>query len=183
MLLAVMVSVVQMRITPMRTVIKTTLLFVAGCGSALTDSVPREAPVAGGTAVETVRIDFWNLSRTAAVDVEFFAANEPLATLPDDLWVPAYRVTASVGVAGTGILEPGNQDSIEFACMPGLTVGTAGGRFLDNETGEFIGSGTARWVQEQPLGLCGSTVTLVFTSNDNGLVTRLYVGPLVPQAP
>lgn len=166
----------------MRIFIAFSLIFFVGCGTQGTNSVPRETPGAEGPMQKTVTVDFWNLSTAEAVDVEFFAANEPLAMVPDDLLVPAHRVTASIGVAGTGILEPGNRDSIEFPCTDALTIGTAGGRFLDNETGEFIGAGTPRWVQEQPLGLCGSTVTLIFTSNANGLVTRLYVGPLMPQS-
>ena len=155
-------------------------MLLAGCGLQLPGSVPRETPE---LVPDTVLVQFWNLSPDLAVDVEFFVTSEPAPAIPNDLFLPANRITASIGVAGTGILEPGKEDSIEIPCTQTLTLGTSGGRFLDNDTGEVVGHGTPRWVQEHPLGLCDSVVTVVFTSNENGLVTRLFVGPIVPAAP
>lgn len=156
------------------------------CSVDIGEAVPRSAPGIDETDQALVRVRFLNLTSANAVDVEFYASNEPVATLPDDLFVPANRITASIGVAGTGILQPANQDTIEFPCTPTLTLGTLGGSFVDNETGEPRGTGTARWAQEQPLGLCGGVVTFVYSSNDeqdDAFRTRLFIGPLLLDAP
>ena len=156
------------------------------CSVDVGEVVPRSAPGIEETDQTVVRIRFLNLTSANAVDVEFYASNEPVATLPDDLFVPANRITASIGVAGTGILQPANQDTIGFPCTSTLTLGTLGGSFVDNETGEPHGTGTARWIQEQPLGLCGGIVTFVYSRNDeldDAFRTRLFIGPLLLDAP
>lgn len=161
-------------------------LIPLACSVDIGEAVPRSAPGIEETDQAVVRVRFLNLTSANAVDVEFYASNEPVATLPEDLFVPANRITASIGVAGTGILQPANQDAIDFPCTPTLTLGTQGGSFVDNETGEPRGMGTARWAQEQPLGLCGGVVTFVYSSNDeqdDAFRTRLFIGPLLLDAP
>ena len=161
-------------------------LLPLACSLDIGEAVPRSAPGIEETDQAVVRVRFLNLTASNAVDVEFFATNEPIATLPDDLFLPANRITASIGVAGTGILEPANQDTIDFPCTPTLTLGTLGGSFVDNETGEPLGMGTARWAQEQPLGLCGGVVTFVYSKNneqDGSFRTRMFIGPLLLDAP
>jgi hypothetical protein len=125
---------------------------------------------------EIVRVRFANLTTQEAVDVEFFASNEPLENLPDDLLLPEHQVTASIGVAGTGIIEPGGQDVIEFPCTPNLTLGTRGGSFVDNETGEPRGAGTPRWAQQGPLALCGAVVMFRFSGDGVDFTTTLTIG-------
>ncbi len=154
-----------------------------GCAVDLTEAIPRSTPDDEPADETVVRVRFWNLTGSEAVDVEFFATNQPLVHLPDDLFVAANRITASVGVAGTGIIQPVSQDTIEFPCSPALTIGTAGGSFIDNETGELHGMGTARWAQEGPLGLCGGTVTFLFLTQEDQFTTKLFVGPLLPAPP
>ncbi len=125
---------------------------------------------------DVVRIRFRNFTLNEAVDVEFHAANEPLENVPDDLFIPALRVTTSVGVAGTGIIQPRHEDVIEFPCTPDLTIGTSGGSFVDQETGEPRGVGIPRWMQEGPLVLCGNTVTFEFTDDGVDFTTFITIG-------
>ncbi len=153
---------------------------VAGCSVEMMADMPL---LGGGTqtaedmvAEDMVMIGFRNLAISEAVDVEFYATNEPLENLPDDLFVAENLVTANLGVAGTGIVEPWRQDVIEFPCTSSLTVGTRGGNFMDSESGEPRGTGSARWAQEGPVGLCGSIVTFEFSGSDGDFTTTLKIG-------
>ena len=56
------------------------------------------------------------------------------------------------------------------------TVGTLGGVFLNNDTGEILGMGTLRWIGEGQAGLCGSIVTFDFTGVDGEFTTQIRVG-------
>ena len=125
---------------------------------------------------DVVTLRFRNSTLDEAVDVEFYATNEPLANIPDDLFVPQNLVTASLGVAGTGIVTPLREDLITFPCSLDLTIGTLGGRFLDNETGEARGQGVRRWLEERPLGLCGTVVTFEYAGDDGVFTTILQLG-------
>ena len=127
------------------------------------------------TATE-VLIRFRNFSPIDAVNVEFFATNETLGTVPDDLFVDDHRTNANIGVAGTGILEPAHSDAIVFPCTEDLVIGTTGGTFSDNDTGEVRGTGDRRWAQAKAIGLCGRTVTFEFAPDDVGFLTRMTIG-------
>lgn len=116
--------------------------------------LPIESPV--------VTVHFRNLTSNTAVDVEFFLTKEPVGTLPDDLLQEPFRRRAEIGVAGTGIIEPRTEDIVTIECGPHLILATAGGRFLDNDSGEQVGTGPARWVQESALGICGHSVAFDF---------------------
>lgn len=124
---------------------------------------------------EVVTVRFNNFSAEEAIDVEFFVTTDELTTLPEQLFTEANRNTASIGVAGTGIIEPLFRDIIELPCSPTLTLGTSGGRFLDNETGELRGRGQPRWVQEDALGLCGGTITFEYAREAELFVTRVRI--------
>lgn len=151
-------------------------LFAAGgCGIEFT--TPRDLPndgVMGAPEVVTVR--FRNFSLEMAVNVQFHATNEVLAVLPDDLLVDANLISSMIGVAGTGIIQPLRFDVIEFECTGNLRIGTLGGVFLDNDTGEVLGMGTVRWIGEGQAGLCGSIVTFDFTGAEGEFTTQLRVG-------
>lgn len=125
---------------------------------------------------DAVIVRFRNLALSDAVNVEFYATNEPLETVPGDLFLPDNLVTASIGVAGTGIVQPRTEDAIVLPCTANLTVGTAGGSFADNESGEPRGLGAPRWAQEGPLALCGAVVTFEFSGDDAGFITILTIG-------
>jgi len=150
-------------------------LFV-GCDTGF--PVGGEGPPGGEppSTTDTVTIRLINLNGAEAVEVEFFATNAPISVLPDELFVAENRIQASIGVAGTGILEPFAEDMIQIACTMSLSVGTFGGTFLDNETGDVLGMGQPRWAQDAPLGLCGGTVTFVYHKNDDGFLTTLLIG-------
>lgn len=124
---------------------------------------------------DVVTVRFNNFSAEEAIDVEFFVTTEELTSLPEQLFTEANRNTASIGIAGTGILEPLFRDIIELPCSPTLSLGTSGGRFLDNETGELRGRGQPRWVQEDALGLCGGTITFEYARDAELFVTRVLI--------
>ncbi len=128
------------------------------------------------TTLEVVTIRFRNLTADEAVNVEFHASQEPLESLPEDLFAEEYLVTTSIGIAGTGIIRPWQEDVIEFSCTANLTIGTPGGSFVDDESGEPRGIGVPRWVQEGPLALCGSVVTFEFSGDGIDFTTSLIIG-------
>jgi len=142
---------------------------LGGCGFDLSSLPLPDAPVPTddgapnpdpSTTIVTVR--FRNLAVVEAVNVEFYAANTPLDSVPDDLFVEGNLVTSSIGVAGTGIIEPLREDVLNFPCTSDLVLGTLGGSFLDNETGDLLGMGNQRWAQDSALGLCGREVLLEY---------------------
>ena len=126
-----------------------------------------QSPADTGASEGMVKIRFRNLLILEAVDVQFYVADTALSNLPDDLFLPENLVTASIGVAGTGIVQPQKDDVIELPCTDNLTIGTQGGRFTDNETGEPRGTGAPRWVQEGPVELCGSIVSFEFSAGES----------------
>lgn len=138
-------------------------------------SDPGQPPDPGRVSPAEVLVRFQNYAESDAVDVEFFAANDSLVDLPADLFQEIHHVTASVGIAGTGIIQPQRSDAITFPCTSELVLGSAGGSFFDNETGEPRGAGAARWVREGPLALCGHAVTFEFRPNEEGFDTFVRV--------
>jgi len=150
------------------------LLAATGCGTAL----PGFDELAPGTDVgrqadQVVTIAFRNLATTEAVNVEFHTATAPLASLPDDLFVEQNSVTINIGIAGTGLLFPGATDILELPCNANLIIGTAGGKFLDNETGELLGRGQPRWLDATSVGLCGAIVGFTFEPVGDTFVTNV----------
>ncbi len=127
-------------------------------------------------ADDVVAVAFRNLTTTDAVNVEFYATSDPLVALPDGLFLPGNLVSAHIGVAGTGIVRPLSNDVIEFPCDENLVIGTLGGTFSDDESGEFRGTGERRWAEAGPLGLCGNVVTFEFASEGGTFTTNVRVG-------
>jgi len=150
------------------------LTALAGCGLDIAGSI-LVSPTGNGPDPDTVTIVFRNQTVTDAVDVQFFASNAILLNVTQELFVDANKVVSSIGVAGTGIIQPGDADVISLPCANDLSVGTAGGRFLDNETGAVSGQGIMRWVQERPLGLCGGVVRLDFYEDGANFRTSIRV--------
>lgn len=153
------------------------LMFTCGCTiSVMPDLGP---PSSGGGAGggdgpdATVTVRFRNLTTSDAVDVEFFATNEPLDNLPDDLFLDSNSVTASIGLAGSGLVGPGQEDEIEFPCTEDLVLGTLGGTFLDDESGETQGTGDQRWSEEGPQFSCGTTIVFEYSTVGDTFVTQL----------
>lgn len=150
---------------------------VAGCEVDL--SAPRpsdpEVPDVPDDPGGVVFIAFSNLSPTEAVDVQFHATNDPLAVLPDDLFVEETAASAGIGVAGTGIIQPLDDDLIVFPCTANLSMGTAGAIFLDNDSGETRGVAAMRWLQDRPLNLCGRLVTFEFAGAEGNFTVSVSV--------
>jgi hypothetical protein len=122
---------------------------------------------------EFVTIRFINASSDQAVQVEFYATNEPLEAIPDELFADdTYLVNQSIGVAGSGLLEPQSGDEIDFECTETLTIGTLGGEFRDNETGEVLGRGNEVYKAPGGFSLCGGTAVFTYSSAGDEYVTR-----------
>jgi hypothetical protein len=154
------------------------LVLFSGAGCSL-DWPSVEEPTADQQNVlspDEVLVRFRNHLTSEAVDVQFYATNEPLGMVPDDLFVEANLVTRSIGLAGRGIIEPRTQDAITFPCTSNLTIGTLGGAFADAETGDALGQGVPRWAQEEPLGLCGTEIAFEFMPGTDGYITRIRFG-------
>jgi len=159
------------------------ILAVGGTGCALdfplvdpTTAPPDDPAQAAEPPTTVVTIRFRNLAVDEAVNVEFYATNDPLVALPDDLFVEANLVTVSIGIAGMGLLEPLSEDTLEFPCTEHLVVGTLGGTFLDNETGERRGAGVTRWAENVALGLCGHKILFEFVNEFGTFTTRVAIG-------
>lgn len=127
-----------------------------------------------GTSGQLV-VRFRNYLTAEAVRTQFYASTEPLGTIPDDLFVEENLVTANIGLAGSGLLEPLSEDSIALTCTGDITVGTLGGEVLDPESGEVLGQGEMRWVEEAPLGLCGGVVTINYIQDEDGYDARITI--------
>lgn len=124
-----------------------------------------------------VLVRFRNFASVEAVNAEFYVAAGPLAEIPDDLFVPENLVMADLGVAGTGILEPFDTDTLLLPCTPDLVIGTTGGTFSDNGSGEVRGVGDPRWVQAAAVGFCGREVIFDYAVEGDEFLTLLTVVP------
>ena len=125
---------------------------------------------------DIVVVIFRNLAVVEAVDVEFYSTTDPVENLPDDLFAEENLISANIGVAGTGIVRPLTNDWIELPCTENLILGTAGGTFSDNDSGEVRGTGNTRWARAAALGLCGTVVTFVFAGDGETFSTTVRVG-------
>ena len=122
---------------------------------------------------EFLTIRFVNASPDQAVQVQFYATNEPLDAIPEELFADdAYLVQESIGLAGSGLLAPLDQDEIQFECTETLTIGTLGGEFRDNETGEILGRGGELFVPPGGFPLCGRTAVYTYSSTGGDHQTR-----------
>jgi hypothetical protein len=139
----------------------------------------------GGDSVdptEVISIGFRNFSTTEAVRLEFYLARGAIATVPDDLFVAENLIGGDIdvddqglGVANQAIVEARKQDWISVQCGDFLTVGTTGGTFLDAESGEIRGVGTARWVQEGAQFGCGAVIVFEYAPDGDGFTTTLLI--------
>jgi hypothetical protein len=138
----------------------------------------RNSPVTNPPATDDsmVRVRFRN-ETTAVVETQFYATNESVATIPDDLFVPANLVTVTedggIGVAGSGLLPPGTSDAIDFPCTDNLLLGTTGGRFQDAERGTDLGEGPRRWLEEGAVFDCGATITFTYKEEGDGFTVAV----------
>lgn len=161
-------------------------LIAAGCGSGTFTIGIGDASASGsfndnGNSNDnnqldnTIRVRFANFSTTNAVRVQFFVSAEPGVIPPDELFVQVFDVTStsSIGVAGSGIIGPESDDEIEIDCRDNLIIGTLGGEFLNDNSGEVVGQGgQARWLVFGGQFDCGATVTYSYRSSGGFSVTQ-----------
>lgn len=161
------------------------VLFLASGGGCTLDLAAQIIPSDNGNGSgsgtpdrDNVQVVFRNLTENEAVEVEFYATEEPLEVVPDDLFDPAndYLVVRNIGVGGRGVIAPGETDSIAVDCGAGLILGTLGGLFVDNESGDELGTGTRRWIQEDAQFSCGATIVLEYTTEGDTYRTDLLLG-------
>jgi hypothetical protein len=140
---------------------------VAGAGPATVgggDGPGAEAPrSAGQVDPSMIRVVFVN-ETGAVVDTQFYVSANAGGDDADSLFVPANRVTDRIGVAGTGLLIPLVSDRLELVCATGMQLGVDGGRFLDRDTGEELGVGTRRVVEQGLVFDCGAEIVFTYKS-------------------
>ncbi len=105
-------------------------------------------------------------STDRVVDVQFYTTGQAVANVDTDLFTPANLIAANIGFAGTGILEARGRDQITLSCDVATTLGTRGGRFLDADSGELIGTGRQQVLFTHLQYVCGNVIT--FTYNESG---------------
>ena len=143
-------------------------LLLAGCGVELGslggngDDADRQRDDVG---IDSVLVAFVNLT-SVDVDTEFYASNEEMTDVEEELFVPANRIQVGIGVAGTGILLSGTDDSIEVPCTDDLVLGTTGGTFKDPDLGTSLGTGDVRILTEGLVFDCGDALTFTYSENN-----------------
>jgi hypothetical protein len=123
----------------------------------------------------TITVQLINGSAVYAIDVSLYASNTPVTDVATDLFVPQNQVTTDVGFAGTGLIPPGETDTVELPCATTAVFGTPGGIFVDVNSGAEIGPGAQRVAQRDVLYGCGDIVTLRFRPDGAGFTTDLLV--------
>lgn len=125
---------------------------------------------------EFVTIYVRNDTSREAVNVDFHASVAAIG--PDvgtELFQNANRLAGLVGIAGSGLLQPGQADIVRWTCEDGVAVGTLGGTFLDANTGEVLGSGQRRWAQAGAQFTCGDLIVISFGATNDGYRTDMNI--------
>jgi hypothetical protein len=112
-----------------------------------------------------------------AVEAEIYISTNGQANTPDTLFTNEYLLTNGVGLASTGVLIPETLDIVQFECDTGLVIGTAGGVFQDAETGEVLGAGVRRLLQEDLVFDCGAIVTFAYREVDGAFTVDVSLDP------
>lgn len=115
----------------------------------------------------TVTIRFANLTELAVLADVYVSTNGADRT-PEALFVDANRLIDGVGLASTGVLVPDSSDSVDAPCTEGMVVATTGGVFRDPNTGEDLGTGAQRILEEGLVFDCGAEITFVYRLEDDG---------------
>jgi hypothetical protein len=121
---------------------------------------------------DTVILRIQNSTR-AAVRPQIYVGTNGADATADNLFVPENIYTNGVGLAGSGLMAPVSADDVEVPCFADLVIGTPGGEFLDDETGESLGSGPRRILQQGLVFDCGAEITLTFRETEDGYTTTV----------
>ncbi len=154
----------------------TALLLPGSTCVTVTNLIPGDGGGGGGSNQVTVRVI--NASPNLAVDVQIYATGQAVNNPDTDLFIPANQQVAGLGFAGSGVVAAGQTDEITLACDQALVVGTLGGRFLNQDTGAQVGTGTRYVLFQGSQYQCGSTIIFTYTPSGSGFRTDVsFVGP------
>lgn len=123
----------------------------------------------------TIHMQFANASDTYAADVQFYASATPVTNPATELFVPEKRIVGNLGFAGTGFIPAGQVDTTEANCSWAVVVGTLGGRFLDQETGQEVAHGEQRLFRLGEGYSCGDTITFRFRPDGQTVSIQLLI--------
>jgi hypothetical protein len=113
-----------------------------------------------------------------AVAVQLFTSTGTVVNPDTELFLPTNQQLAGIGFAGSGILQPGQTDDVQFDCAAVVSFGTPGGAFLNVDTGAQIGTGTRYVLIRGSQFQCGSTITFTYLPSGSGFRTDVsVVGP------
>ncbi len=153
-----------------------TALFLPGISCITVTNDPGDGGDGGnGPGPNTVTIRMINATPNRALDVQIYATNQAVNNLDTEFFIAANQQLAGIGFAGSGILAPGTDDVISIPCENALIVGTLGGRFLNEDTGEQVGTGTRYVLFQGSQYACGSTITFTYTLAGAGFTTGLSI--------
>lgn len=134
--------------------------------------------VGGGVGTTQITVRMINASPNAAVDVQLYATANNISYPDTELFIPVNQQLAGIGFAGSGILQPGQTDEVQINCVNALFIGTAGGNFLNVDSGALLGTGTRYFLVQGGQFQCGSTIVFTFVPSGSGFRTDVaVVGP------
>lgn len=116
---------------------------------------------------DSVELRLLNLTSSALRAQIYIGTNGPDET-PASLFVSANLYTERIGLAASGLIAPAGTDSAEIDCVDGLVIGTDGGRFLDVETGQELGTGEPRLLSRGFVFDCDDEITLIYRFTNGG---------------
>jgi len=161
-------SFFRLLLTNIAVIVVASCVVHTGCRSLdfiVDDEFPDDGPDDGDTPQpapdQGIVLRLANLT-DAAVDTELFMTTNATSNAMAELFVEENRLIDGVGIAATGLLAPLSSDEIALPCTEELTIGTSGGRFLDQETGEVLGTGTVRILQRGLVLDCGDEISLLY---------------------
>lgn len=126
-----------------------------------------------GVPSRVVEVRLRNLTTDIAVDVELHISSDPLANLPGDLFAEENFFGIGIGLGGNGRIGPGEEEIFDIDCDEGMGIGTLGGSFLNAETGELVGTGNQKWLQEGAQFNCGAVILFEYRGEVDDFSTLL----------
>lgn len=116
---------------------------------------------------DTVELRLVNLT-SSALEAQIYIDTNGSSATPETLFTPANLFTDKIGLAASGLIAPAGSDTAEIDCFDGLVLGTDGGSFLDVETGQELGSGEPRLLQQGFVFDCDDEITLIYRFTSGG---------------
>ena len=159
-----------------QSVVQASFCVVAGAllqaTSCLVTSLPEDSD-GSSVARDYVRVRFINQT-DRVLDVQFYATAEA-GEAETVLFLDGNRITADIGLAGSGLIAAAQTDEIELLCLNARTIGTRGGEFLDPESGALAGTGQQRVLVLDQQYNCEETITLIYKASGSNFDTSYLV--------